>query len=155
HEQRIDRALDMHPELMGSIGYKDLDLERYYDDIVHYVGGTPGTITVDGIFYALYVGSDVSGCPLHGIHAGASLVGKLHHSFTCGHSHVLDWSVQTRADGSKLMGLHAGVYQDYVSEWAGESQKFWTPGVAIKRNVENGCYDLEWVSMDRLRKEYG
>src|SRR5665213_2283416 len=32
HEQRIDRALDLSPELVGTIGYRDLDLDRDYDD---------------------------------------------------------------------------------------------------------------------------
>jgi hypothetical protein len=46
------------------------------------------------------------------------------------------------------------VYQDYKSEWAGEVNKLWWRGVVIKRNVENGAYDPEWVSIERLKREY-
>jgi hypothetical protein len=52
------------------------------------------------------------------------------------------------------MGLVCGCYQDYSSDWAGEVNKLWIPGVAIKRGVDNGVYDLEWISLERIRKEY-
>jgi len=52
------------------------------------------------------------------------------------------------------MGLVMGVYQDYDSGWAGESNRLWDRGIVIKRNVANGKYDPEFVSIERLKKEY-
>jgi hypothetical protein len=31
----------------------------------------------------------------------------------------------------------------------------WTPGVVVKRNVDNGTYDLQHISLEALRDEYG
>ena len=52
------------------------------------------------------------------------------------------------------MGLCAGVFNERHMTWAGEMNKLWSRGIVIKRNVDRGVYDLEWVSYERLRKEY-
>jgi hypothetical protein len=53
------------------------------------------------------------------------------------------------------MGLVAGSYFDYQSDWAGTSQTNWWKGVIIKHNVNNGTYDPEFISLEQLRKAYG
>lgn len=155
HEQRIEKALDLSPELVGSIGMKDLQLDNWYDTIVPYEGQTPGIIDVDGIHYAHYFVSGVMGRPIGGEHPAYSLLTKHFTSCTCGHIHVADHAIRTTVDGRKINGLVAGVYQDYDSDWAGEINKLWTRGVWVKRNVERGNYDLQFISIESLRKEYG
>jgi hypothetical protein len=49
----------------------------------------------------------------------------------------------------------AGVYQDYRASWAGGANDLWWKGVIYKRNVEDGVYDAEFISLESLRKEYG
>lgn len=154
HEQRIDRALDLSPQLEGTISYADLDLDKYYSDVVHYEGNTPGVIEIDGVHYAHYFISGVLGKPVSGQYPAASLLAKKYVSCTMGHAHVFDYATRTRADGSKIHGLVAGCYQDYNSDWAGLSNGLWTRGCVIKRNVEDGNYDLQFVSIEALRKEY-
>lgn len=155
HEQRIDRAINLQPELEGTIGYDDLDLERNYNTVVPYAGGTPGIVEVDGVHYAHYFVSGVMGRPIGGEHPAYSLLTKEFTSCTCGHIHVADYSIRTTVSGRKIMGLVCGVYQDYDSDWAGEINKLWWRGCVIKHNVENGCYDPEFVSLERLKKAYG
>lgn len=155
HEQRIERAADINPELYGTISYDDLQLDRYYSDVVPYNGATPGTIDIDGITYAHYFVSGVLSRPIGGQHPAYSLVTKKLQSTTQGHTHVYDWNIGTDARGNKVMGLVAGVYQDYASSYAGESQKLWTSGITIKRSVENGYYEPQFVGLGALRKEYG
>ena len=154
HEQRIERAINLQPELEGTIGYKDLDLEHWYDDVVYYEGSTPGAIMVDGICYAHFFISGVAGRPISGEHPAYSLLSKEFQSCTQGHTHVLDHCVRTRADGQKISGLVAGCFFDYDSDWAGEANKLYSRGVAIKRYVEDGHYDLQWISLKNLKKEY-
>ena len=154
HEQRIERAINIQPTLEGVIGYSDLQLDRYYTNVVGYVGGTPGTIELDGILYAHYLTSGVAGRPISGEHLAYTLLTKKFQSCTVGHNHTLDYCIRTNGRGEKIMGLCAGVFNERHMTWAGEMNKMWTRGVAIKRNVYNGVYDLEWVSYDRLRKEY-
>lgn len=155
HEQRINRAVNIQPELEGTITLNDLELDTFYDVTVPYSGNTPGAYEQDGIIYAHYFVSGVMGRPISGEHPAYSLLSKQFQSCTAGHLHTTDYCVRTRSDGKKIMGLVAGVYQDYFADFAGEANKLWWSGVAIKRGVEDGAYDLELVSLERLRRIYG
>jgi hypothetical protein len=155
HEQRIARAIDLQPELEGAIGYQDLQLDRYYDEVVDYQGVTPGSIEIDGISYAHYFVSGVAGRPVGGEHPASSLITKKLASATQGHLHLADWSNRMALNNKRIMGCFVGCYQDYQSDWAGVISNLWWSGVVIKRNVEDGCYDPEFVSIGRLKKEYG
>lgn len=156
HEHRIERALDLSPELEGTIGFKDFDFDSYYDDVVRYDGATPGIIEVDGIKYAHYFVSGVLGHPIAGLHPASSLVRKGLTSCTAGHLHLADWSCDTSVDGRKLMGCMVGVYQDYDADWAGGGvNRLWWRGVVHKSNVEDGSYDPQFISLLSLRNSYG
>ena len=44
HEHRIKRAIDLSPELAGhryGMSFKDLEFDKYYNDVVEYEGSTP------------------------------------------------------------------------------------------------------------------
>lgn len=155
HEYRLKRAIDLQPELDGVISFNDFDLRRNYDEVVEYQGGTPGIIEVDGITYCHYAVSGVMGRPIGGEHPAYSLLSKQFKSVTQGHIHVFNHCTRTTIDGRRIHGLVAGVYQDYDSDWAGEINKLWSRGIVIKRGVENGDYDLEWISLKRLKEAYG
>jgi len=155
HEYRIKRALNLSPELDGAISFKDLEFERYYDDVVEYTGRTPGIHVVDGVHYAHFFVSGVLGRAISGEHPAYSLLTKEFVSCTQGHVHTADYAIRTTVGGRKINGLVCGVYQDYWSDWAGEVNKLWWRGVVIKRNVEDGYYDPQFISIDNLRKEYG
>lgn len=155
HEHRINRALDLQPELEGTIGLNDLELERYYDIVVPYEGQTPGVVNVDGINYAHYFVSGVMGQPLSGTHPGNALVTKNFCSCSAGHSHLWDHCVRTDTNGRSINGLVAGCYMDYDADWAGSVNRLWWRGLALKHNVEHGDYDLEQISIERMRNTYG
>lgn len=156
HDHRIERAIAKSPELQGAISMNDLDLNKYYDDVVPYEGhGTPGLIEIDGIGYAHYVIAGVSGKPLAAQHQGFQLVQKRHKSTTVGHQHVFSYDTQAVGKDSFIHGLCLPCLTDYPVDWAGLVVDLWNRGVVIKHNVENGMYDLEYVSLDRLKKEYG
>jgi len=158
HEHRIKRAIETDPQLEGSrfgISFRDLDFDSYYHDVVEYEGQTPGIIAVDGIHYSHFFVSGVMGRPIGGEHHAYSLITKNFTSCTCGHSHTVDWSTRTDTTGRKIMGLVAGVYQDYRSDWSGHAQDLWWRGVVLKREVSDGVYDPEFISLEKLRREYG
>ncbi len=154
HEERIRRVVNTSRELDGWLSTKDLEIERWYDEFIPYNGNTPGVVNIDGINYAHYFVSGVMGRPIGGEHPAYSLLTKEFVSCTCGHIHVVDWCERTTVGGSKIYGCIAGCFIDQTISWAGEIQKLWWPGVIIKRNVENGSYDPEFVSLAALRKEY-
>ncbi len=158
HEERLKRAIQLQPELEGEgygIHFNDFQLDKYYNDVVEYDGGTPGSIEIDGIHYAHYFVSGVLGRPIGGEHPAYSMVTKLGASATCGHIHTFDHCVRTNVDGSRRIGLLAGVFQDYHTGWAGASNNLWWRGVVVKTNVEDGVYDLNQISLNTLRKVYG
>ena len=159
HEHRIKRAISLQPELEGErfgVSFRDLDFDSYYDDVVQYSGGTPGIIDVDGIIYSHYLISGVKGLPISGEHPAYQLLSKHYQSTTVGHLHTVDYCSRVTVTGQRLNGCVAGCFVDYYQDWAGEANKLWWSGVVIKRNVDGkGNYDIEFVSIDQLRKDYG
>lgn len=158
HEQRLNKVLEYEPHLKGDrfgLSAKNFEFEKYYDEVVPYSGSTPGVYNLDGVLFAHYFVSGVMGRPISGNHHAASLLAKNHCSSVCAHSHTFDFSVAQRANGDTIMGLVCGVFQDYKTGWAGAVNNLWHPGLAILHDFENGKFDLEWVSMERLKKTYG
>lgn len=158
HEHRIKKLLEVEPHLSGGrfgVSFSDLGYDDNYHEVVEYSGGNPGIIHVDGINYAHYVISGVSGRAYSSKHHAQGLTITQHTSTVVGHSHLFDYHINRDMTGKAKMGLVAGVFQDYESPWAGHINKMWASGLCILRNIENGVGDLEWVSMERLKKEYG
>ncbi len=155
HEYRISKALDLQPELEGIISFSDLQLERYFDKIIRYEGGTPGVINIDGIAYAHYFVSGVMGRPISGEHPAYSLISKQFGSCSAGHIHTADYAIRTDANGRKINGLLGGCFFDYDSDWAGEANRLYWRGCVLKRNVDKGNYDPQFISLDYMRKQYG
>jgi hypothetical protein len=154
HEHRIEKALDLNPELVGTIDFEDFGLRKYYDEIIKYDGSTPGIVEVDGISYSHYFISGVMGRPIGGEHPAYSLSTKLGSSVTAGHLHTLDYNVRTDVKGLKKHALIGGCYFDYNSSWAGKANDLYWRGVIVKRNVDDGEYDPEFISLNQLEKEY-
>lgn len=155
HEERIERALDLSPELEGTIGYKDLELDRYYDEVVDYVGGTPGILEVEGTLVAHYFISGLMGRPIGGKWPARMVLEANKQSSIQGHTHTLDYATTITQGGKEIHSLVGGCYHDHVPGWAGNIGKFWRPGVNILRNAEDGSFDYQFVSMKSLKKEYG
>lgn len=153
HEQRIARAIETQTELEGVIGYADLELDRFYQEVVPYEGSTPGELSIDGVTYAHYMVSGISGRPISGEHAAHSLLMKRHGSCVVGHSHLLDFCTRTTTGGRKIMGLVAGCYQEHRPEFAGLANDLWWRGVHLL-TVQDGAYDVESINISRLRQAY-
>lgn len=154
HENRVERAQDLSPELAGTIGFDAYAFKDYYNTVVRYDGGTPGIIELDGILFAHYFITGVSGRPLGGERPGHMLLAKNGVSCIAAHSHTFDHAVRTTVQGRTMNGLVVGCYQDYINDWAGNIGKLWRSGVAVLRNVEDGDYDLQWISLASLKREY-
>lgn len=154
HEQRLDRALDLSPELQGTIGYQDLQLDHYYDEVVPYSGGTPGIIEVQGILFAHYFISGLMGRPIGGKWPAKSILEANKQSSVQGHTHTLDYATTVTQGGTEIHSLVGGCYHEHVPGWAGNIGRFWRPGVSVLHDAEDGHFDLENISLSRLRKIY-
>lgn len=150
HEDRISRAVDRDPVLEGTIGLSDLLSKEYHWEEYPF----REIVDVDGIDYSHYFVTGTSGRPVSGEHPAHMLLTKRFKSSTMGHDHRLDFCVRS-SGARKLYGLICGNFQDYHADYANQGNSLWSRGVVIKRNVEQGQYDFEWVSMKRLKEVYG
>lgn len=155
HENRIERALDLSPELEGTIGFQDYDFDRYYDTVVRYEGGTPGIHSQDGLLFSHFFITGVSGRPIAGERPAHMLLAKVGQSCIQSHIHTFDYATRKTVSGRTLNGLVAGCYQDYINDWAGNIGQLWKAGVCVLHNVEDGNYDFQWISLEALKKAYG
>ena len=152
HENRINRAVSSDPILDGTISVADLGYTRYGWEVHEFLKA----VVVDRIAYSHFFTSGVMGRPVGGENPAKSLLSKQHMSTTAGHTHTLDFATDTNAANERIMGLVCGVYQDYESGWNNaQSEGLWWSGVVIKRHVEDGCYDPQFVSLKAIKKEYG
>lgn len=71
------------------------------------------------------------------------------------HQHTLDFCSRRNVNGKVINGLVAGCYQDYINDWAGPVGKFWRGGVAMLRNVSDGNFDFQWISIETMKNMYG
>ena len=151
HENRIDRAIEQDAILEGTISVDDL----YYKERGWEVHPFLDVVNIDGVNYSHYFISGVMGRPISGVHPAASIISKQLVSCTAGHAHVYDHTVRTNAQNEKIHGLVAGVFDNNEHGYAGRANDLWWRGIVHKRNVKNGSYDLEMISMETLEAQYG
>jgi len=150
HDIRAQRWVDQNPVFEGQIKNEDIGYGAFPWEIYPFLD----TVNIDGIDYSHYFTSGVMGRPIGGTHPAWSIVKKRNSSATCGHSHVLDYKID-KTPGRSLMGLVVGNFIDYRAGYAGPANDMWSNGIAVCNNVEDGLYDFEWLSMNRIRDEYG
>lgn len=157
HCQRLDKAIALDPRLEGDkygISPKHLQTDYWYDEYYEYENGGPAIREIDGVLYAHYFSSGNMGTAMSGDHHAYNLLRKFHQSATCGHSHKRN--IYFKDDSFKRsIGLVAGNFKGGAESWAGQSQNAWAKGVWVKREIDNGLYEPEWVSMERIKKVYG
>ena len=61
----------------------------------------------------------------------------------------------TLPNGRKLQALSAGCYLTHPEFFAKDTQHMWWSGIIVKREVNNGSYNIETIDMKAIRKEYG
>lgn len=158
HENRIKKALANDPRVSGSrygISFGHLETSRWYDEYHEYRNAAPAISVYDSVSYAHYLGAGNYGRAMSGARHAANLISKRHSSVTVGHSHRRDIYFKDDAYPRASIGLVAGCFKGREEEWAGQANGEWWKGVVIKRNIEDGVYDPEFVSLERLEKTYG
>lgn len=157
HEHRIKKAIELDPRVEGDrygISYSHLQVDQWYDEYHHYRHGSPAIHAYDGVSYAHYVSSGNRGQAISGVHHAYSLLAKRHSSTTVGHSHKRSLYFKDEAYPRPSIGLVAGCFKGAEEEWAGQSNNDWWSGVIVKRQIEGGYYEPEFVSLKTLEKMY-
>lgn len=158
HENRLKKAIAHDPRIQGGkygISFSHLATDYWYDDYHEYSNSAPAIADYDGVSYSHYFSSGNFGTATSGTHHAYTLLQNRNHSSTCGHSHKRSLYFKDGAHPTGIIGLVAGCFKGGEESWAGQANHDWWKGVVIKRNISNGMYDPEFVSMERLRAEYG
>lgn len=158
HEHRIKTAISYDPRLEGDkygISFKHLNTKRWFDEYHEYTNGAPAIHNYDGVDYAHYIGAGNFGRAISGVHHAYGLIQKRYRSASVGHSHKRDMYFKDDVGSNGAIGAVVGCYKGAAETWAGQANKEWWKGVLIKRNIQDGMYEPQWVSLEALKKEYG
>jgi hypothetical protein len=128
-----------------------LGIDLYYHENIGYHNNAPGIYNYGGIGFAHFLAGSYG----KAITYADKLIEKRASSFVCGHTHSFDYAVREDTYPHPIRGLIAGCFLGDDQDWAGHANAAWSRGIAILHNVENGSFDLEWMSMDRLEKSFG
>ncbi len=158
HENRIKTAVKHDPRVEGDrygVSFKHLQTDRWFDEYHEYTNSAPTIHNYDGVDYAHYVGAGNFGRAISGVHHAYGLLQKRYRSCTVGHSHKRDLYFKDDVGSNGAIGAVIGCYKGAEEGWAGQSNKEWFKGVLIKRNICDGLYEPQFVSLETLRRTYG
>lgn len=158
HEHRIQRAIAHDPQLEGArygVSMSHLNLSQWFNETHLYEDSSPALRDYNGITYGHFLATGAYGNAMDGEHHAHSMLKKRGHSTTVGHSHKLNFYYKGDKHPRPVLGLVAGCFKGKREHWAGQANDEWWSGVVIKRRVEDGVYDPEFVSLKRLEEEYG
>lgn len=148
HEHRIVRAADNDPKFASTIDLDDLQYKESGWEVHPFLE----VVVIDGIAYSHFHATGVMGRPAS---SARIMVAKKHMSCTMGHVQHTDIDMtQTRADGQPLIGLFCGVCYLHNEPYLGPQGNNVRRQVVIKRNVSDGNYEPEFISLETLRKRY-
>jgi hypothetical protein len=157
HEERINKAIAIDPRIEGDkfgISFSHLQTDHWFDEYYPYKNGGPDIVVVDGVSYTHFFSSGNYGTAMSGLHHAYGLVQARHSSSVCGHSHKRSLYFKDDAYPHPSIGLVAGCFKGKDEGWAGQANNSWWRGVVVLRGIENGYFDPEFISMDRLKSAY-
>ena len=151
HEDRITRAINSSPELDGTISVEDIYFKTHGWEVIPY--RIP--IQINGVSFCHSFPSGVKGEAVSGANIAASLLAKHMCSVVVGHIHTLDHATRVTPNGNRYHGLSVGCYHSHTDKFAESTAYMWYRGVCILHDVKEGDYDLETISINRIRENYG
>ncbi len=158
HEHRIEKAIAYDPRLEGQnygISFGHLQTKHWFDQYHKYEHGGPAIADYGGVSFAHYFTSGNSSSAVSGIHHAHALLRNRHHSSVCGHSHKRGIHFDDGAHPQGIIGMVSGCFKGAKEHWAGQSNNSWWSGVVVMNEWADGMFEPEFISLDRLRREYG
>jgi len=154
HEHRIQKAIDQDPRLEGrkhGISPSHLQTSRWFDEYHPYLNGGPAIANYYGTDFAHFFSSGNFGSATSGVHHAYSVINNRHSSSVCGHSHKRDLYFK---DGPGSIGMVVGCFKGHEESWAGQANKDWWKGVVLMKNVDEGRFEPQFISLEMLKREY-
>lgn len=149
HEQRIMRHVNSNPELHGTLGYHDFNLEEHGWEVHDFLK----PVVIDGVSYQHYVPHPNTGKPWGG--AAERRLTAIGFSHTAGHEQGKKSAERYLQDGKTVhRNLIVGSYYLHDEEYKGKMGNHHWRGIILKHEVAGGSYDLMEVSMSYLSRRY-
>ena len=147
HEDRINRAVNVNPQLEETLSIDKLELSRYGWEVVPFLQ----PLWLDGVCYAHYFYNPMTSKPYGG--AIETRLKNIGHSFSQGHQQVLLYGLRTVSKGTQH-GLVAGSSYLHPEDYMGPQANSHWRGIVIKHQVREGSYDPMFVSLEYLCQRY-
>lgn len=142
HEQRIDRATDLQPELDGVIGLNNLNLAGWkVHDFLE-------VLALEGIKFSHYFTSGLYGRP---VSSAAVLLRTAAGSAVQGHCQKVDLAVHEKTGAIALM---AGTYYQHDEDYLGPQGNNCRRQLVMLNECRNGTFDPMLVSLEYLRVRF-
>lgn len=148
HENRLDRYVDDHPELIGTLGVDKLPFLKYGWEVVPFLK----PIEIDGIFFVHYLANPFNGKPYGG--NAMNILKTVGRSFVVGHKQCLDIAVRPTIDGKQQIGIINGACYDFDEGYKGYQGNNHFRGLTVLHEVEDGFGVPMFVSLDYIKEKY-
>lgn len=143
HEERILRF----PELRSLVSLEGL-LAGMPFEMVPYLQ----PLEVSGILFCHYFYNPMSGRPFGG--SAEYRLNKIKQSFVQGHEQSFKYASEYLSNGKVLQGLVGGACYLHDETYKGHQGNNHYRGAFLLKNAEEGSYDLEQVSVNRIMETY-
>jgi hypothetical protein len=147
HEERIARTINEEPMLDGAIGLGDLKYVEYGWEVYKFLK----VVVIGGVAFAHYFQTGVMGRPASSAQAQLN---KKHMSCVAGHQQGRQMAQAYRADGRQITSIIAGSCYEHKEGYLGEQGNEHWHGVLMLNNVEDGCFDEQFVPLAEVKKKY-
>lgn len=150
-EGRINRLVNLHAEFEGVFSVSNIKFREHGWEYVPY----EKPIEIDGVWYCHNFPTGNSGEPISGINIAQALIAKNMVSSTVGHAHTFDIAMRATPGGRRIWGLSAGCFFDHKMDYAKATQdRFWWSGIVLKKNVVDGNYSHEVLTINEMKDLY-
>ena len=150
HENRIMRAVDDDARLAGWMSLEDLQYPRFYKHVHPFLE----KFIVDGVTYVHYSFKKIPQKAIGGDMIARTILNHEMTSISVGHCPEFAFFEKWRGDGKKIQCLVSGACFDHHESYAGPRNLQYWRGIVHKKNVCDGTYDFERISIETLLREY-
>lgn len=147
HEHRIDRAVNLQPELEGVLSTEHLKYQEYGFEVHPFLK----VVNIDGINYSHYFTSGVMGRPIGNARL---LLLKKHQSCVQGHVQTMDIATDYRADDRPIIGLFAGCCYEHDEDYLGPQGNTHFRGFHMLYEVNDGAFFHHPISLTYINGKY-
>lgn len=148
HEERLDRYVNEHPELQGTLGVDKLPFAKYGWEVHPFLK----PIEIEGIFFVHYLANPMSGKPYGG--SAMNILKTVGRSFVTGHKQCLDIAIRPTIDGKQQIGIVNGACYDHFESYKGFTGNNHFRGLTVLHECQDGFAVPMFVSLDYMKEKY-